>query len=159
MKAKISILIEEDKWKDHFPSLKILTKNVLIYAAEYMKICLKKQAISVCYTSDDQICLLNKTYRQQNKPTNILSFACPQDNDYLGDMALAWPLIGQEAENDNKPLHDHLTHLLIHGFLHLIGYDHENEKEAEEMENLEKTILSFWNIKDPYAPCEIERTC
>jgi len=87
---------------------------------------------------------LNKTFRHKDKPTNVLSF--PETND----LALCHPVIQEEALSQNKPIAHHYTHLIIHGVLHLLGYNHEIETEAAEMENLEIELLKMLNIPNPY---------
>lgn len=116
--------------------------------------------ISILLTNDAQIQDLNRDYRNKDKPTNILSFpmddlfnsalALPDQPLMLGDLILAHETIWREAHTENKKIHDHLTHLLVHGLLHLLGYDHINEKEAETMESLEINILKSLDIKNPY---------
>lgn len=97
---------------------------------------------------------LNQQYRHKQGPTNILSFPfeAPDgfDSDLLGDLVICAPLIALEAEQQNKPLFDHWAHITIHGVLHLLGYDHIDDAEAEEMEALEIKILSRLNINNPY---------
>lgn len=97
---------------------------------------------------------LNHTYRNKDKPTNVLSFPfeVPQGVpiNLLGDLVICAEVVSQEAAEQNKALLDHWAHMVIHGCLHLIGYDHIKDDEAEEMENLERQILKTLNIEDPY---------
>ncbi|MGB0719887.1 MAG: rRNA maturation RNase YbeY [Bdellovibrionales bacterium] len=104
--------------------------------------------ISVVLADDDFVRTLNRDYRAKDKPTNILSF--PQDPPMLGDLVLAYETITREAADQNKTFNDHLTHLIVHGSLHLLGYDHETEAEATEMESLEIEILADLGLKNPY---------
>ena len=101
---------------------------------------------------------LNLQYRHKSGPTNVLSFPfeAPEgfEMDLLGDLVICAPLIAQEAQQQNKALFDHWAHILIHGVLHLIGYDHLQDNEAEEMEALEIKILSTLNIDNPYLDRE-----
>ena len=112
--------------------------------------------VSLLFTDDDQMRGLNGQWRDQDKPTNVLSFAANEglalENWFpmLGDIALAYETIACEAVAQGKEFHDHLTHLIIHGYLHLIGYDHETEHEAQAMEALEIKLLSQLGIADPY---------
>ena len=104
---------------------------------------------------------LNASYRSKNKPTNVLSF--PQEElqkgtylpcdefMLLGDIVLSYPTIKAEALDQKKPFHNHLKHLVVHGFLHLLGFDHEETSDAEEMEALEIKILESLNIPNPYS--------
>jgi probable rRNA maturation factor len=108
--------------------------------------------------SDQLLRRLNATYRGKDVPTNVLSFpfkprarADREGNRYLGDVVLAAETIGKEAaERRLEPAH-HVQHLVLHGLLHLIGYDHETEAQAVEMERLETEILTALGLKDPYA--------
>jgi probable rRNA maturation factor len=97
---------------------------------------------------------LNNDYRQKNKPTNVLSFPFEVPEgvpcDLLGDLVVCLPVVEKEALEQNKTLNDHWAHMLIHGTLHLLGFDHIDDKEAEEMENLEVSTLNQLNISNPY---------
>ena len=97
---------------------------------------------------------LNKTYRGQNKPTNVLSFSLdlPEDveEDLIGDLAICAPLVEAQAQEQGKPLMHHWAHLTVHGVLHLLGYDHIEVTQAEEMERLEIKLLKRLNIPNPY---------
>ena len=98
---------------------------------------------------------LNHSFRQKGNPTNVLSFAY-DDNDpdssieYLGDIVLCYPVIKMESDEQGKLLEHHFSHLIVHGVLHLCGYEHEKTAEAEEMEQLEIKILAKLNINNPY---------
>ncbi|HVV68392.1 MAG TPA: rRNA maturation RNase YbeY [Gammaproteobacteria bacterium] len=99
---------------------------------------------------------LNSTYRHKKGPTNVLSFVFDSPSEvnipiYLGDLVICAPLVLTEAEQQQKPILAHFAHLTIHGVLHLLGYDHETEQDANVMENLETTILGQLKIADPYA--------
>ncbi len=96
---------------------------------------------------------LNSQYRAKNAPTNVLSFTA--ENDYLdyeclGDLVICAPIVEQEAQQQGKPLPAHWAHMVIHGMLHLQGYDHQNAAEADEMEALEAKILSTLGYTNPY---------
>jgi probable rRNA maturation factor len=113
--------------------------------------------IAVMLTDDESVRSLNRDWRSIDKPTNVLSFpAAPMPDDVdaprqLGDIAIAYETTRREAEAEGKPFVNHLSHLAVHGFLHLVGYDHETDAEAEEMEGLEREILRELGIPDPYA--------
>jgi probable rRNA maturation factor len=116
--------------------------------------------LAVMLTDDAGIRTLNKNWRGQDKPTNVLSFPAlpptgPQSPDdpprMLGDIAIAYETTRREADDEQKPFDHHLSHLAVHGFLHLVGYDHEKDGDAEAMENLEREILGLLGIPDPYA--------
>ena len=118
---------------------------------------------SLTLADEDFITQLNSQYRHKNQPTNCLSFPAQEiipdklkefkfHNGFavLGDIILAYKVVKKESNEQNKNFVDHFTHLIIHSILHLLGYDHEIEKEALIMEALEIEILSFFNIKSPY---------
>jgi probable rRNA maturation factor len=109
--------------------------------------------LSILFTNDRAMRELNAKWRRKDKPTNVLSF--PQASGaMLGDIVLAAETLAREAALADKPLEDHMAHLIIHGFLHLLGYDHEDEAEAEKMEQLERAALARIGIADPYAAAQ-----
>lgn len=109
---------------------------------------------SMLITDNDEIRQLNKQYRGQDKATNVLSFPMQSmmadEVLLLGDIALCAPVIKQEALDQSKPELAHWAHMVVHGMLHLQGYDHENNDDAEEMENLETMILAKLGFDNPY---------
>ncbi len=110
----------------------------------------RSPGMTVLLTNDARLRDLNRQFRGKNKPTNVLSF--PSDEPgYLGDIAIAYGVTAAEAKKDKKTLSDHAAHLALHGTLHLLGYDHETDREAGIMEALETRLLSKLGIADPYA--------
>ena len=117
-------------------------------------------AASVRFDSDAEVQLLNATYRHKDKPTDVLSFPTAdaersepgEPHDYLGDVILAHPYCANAAQTLDVPLPHHLCHLVVHGLLHLMGYDHLTEADALIMEQAETSILAKLNIPSPYAP-------
>lgn len=109
--------------------------------------------VSILLCDDAEIRTLNHQWRGFDKPTNVLSFPAPGEHEDmpLGDIAVAFETCEREARADGKTFDDHVTHLVVHGVLHLLGYDHETESEAEEMEDTERRILRTLGISDPYA--------
>lgn len=111
--------------------------------------------LSFLFTDDDTIADLNGQWRGKQKPTNVLSFAANEGGGpvtpLLGDVVLAAQTVAREAREQEKPLPHHITHLVVHGFLHLLGYDHETAQEAEDMEALEIRILADLSITNPYT--------
>jgi probable rRNA maturation factor len=109
------------------------------------------EGVTLLLTDDKTIRDLNRRFRQRDQPTNVLSFPAPQNPErFLGDIALAYGVCAREAREQGKPLKHHLQHLVAHGVLHLLGYDHVSDAQAEEMENLERAVLAGLGIPDPY---------
>jgi len=112
--------------------------------------------LSVLIADDTTLQTLNREWRNKDKPTNVLSFPTQVsrlgkiDFPMLGDIVVSLETTQNEANLENKTLNHHLTHLIIHGFLHLFGYDHEIDSEANQMESLETKILEALGIADPY---------
>jgi len=114
--------------------------------------------VSVRLVDEDEIRSLNYSYRRKNSVTNVLSFpveripGLPGDTEWtLGDIVVCAKIVRQEAVEQGKPLTDHWAHLLVHGTLHLLGYDHETEADAAQMEGIELRILSQYGLADPYV--------
>jgi probable rRNA maturation factor len=116
----------------------------------------KAGTVAVLLTDDASIQAMNAQWRGIDKPTNVLSFPAAQaptaaDDTHLGDIAIAYETVAAESASENKTFADHLAHLAVHGYLHLVGFDHETDAEAVRMEHLETEILSGLGIADPYA--------
>lgn len=158
----IQISVEDDAWSSE-EELLAFSSKVLELAADYLKAeeeqPLRNHPIelSLVFTNDAEIREINAEWRDKDKPTNVLSFPAypiqPGDEPgpMLGDIVIARETVEREAVELEKTFDDHLTHLLVHGFLHLFGYDHMDEEEAEEMEGLETRILARLGLSDPYA--------
>jgi len=121
---------------------------------------MKGAQLSILFTNDAEMRRLNRAWRNQDKPTNVLSFpAVPveglKSSPLIGDIALGLETICAEALGDGKDLHDHVTHLVIHGFLHILGYDHISSAEAETMEAMEIDILRQFGVANPYANSDL----
>jgi probable rRNA maturation factor len=110
--------------------------------------------LGVILTDDAEQRRLNRDFRAKDTPTNVLAFplgdAVPGGVVMLGDVVLAFETVAREAEEQDKPLADHLRHLVVHGLLHLLGFDHETDAEAEVMEAREREILAGLGVPDPY---------
>lgn len=108
--------------------------------------------LTLLLTDDESVRELNRDFRQKDAPTNVLSFPAPPNPEHsLGDIALAFGVCAREAAEQGKPLAHHLQHLVIHGVLHLLGFDHIGDDEAEVMEDLERAVLAGLGVPDPYA--------
>jgi len=115
--------------------------------------------VTIRVVSNEESQQLNSDYRQKDKPTNVLSFPfevpdmIPVDeiDEYLGDLVICESVLFQEATEQHKPVDNHWAHLTIHGILHLLGYDHAIDIEAEEMESIEVKILAKLGITNPYT--------
>ncbi|MDB4059426.1 rRNA maturation RNase YbeY [Gammaproteobacteria bacterium] len=115
---------------------------------------LKDANINLSFISSKEMQSLNKQYRGLDKDTNVLSFEnqdiSREHTKNIGDIAICYPYVVDEAKKENKELDNHITHMFIHGTLHILGYDHENESEANNMELKEIELLSKFNIINPY---------
>jgi probable rRNA maturation factor len=137
------------RWSDLLEHLEETANTALQVAAKHEGV---SGVVSLLFTDDAAIQLLNARWRDQDKPTNVLSFpADARAKPLLGDLALALETIEREAAEQGKKVHDHTVHLLVHGFLHLIGYDHIQNEDAEVMEARECEILRELSIADPYT--------
>jgi len=115
--------------------------------------------ISLLFCNDARIQELNRDFRGQDKPTNVLSFPSPDPLEtarFVGDIAVAYETVAREAKEQGKTLKQHCRHMIVHGFLHLLGYDHEEEAEAEAMEAMEIRILHRLGVDNPYRDHEHE---
>lgn len=166
MNVHPDILVQSDKWHKALPNLDDLVQGICskLFTHEQFKDYFPKDVeLSIVFTDDAAIQELNASYRNKDKPTNVLSFpnfdlepgepfpkqAVPCEC-ILGDVVIAIETVGREAKEQSKPLASHVSHMLVHGILHLLGYNHEAEKEAETMEALEVEILVQLGIGNPY---------
>jgi probable rRNA maturation factor len=156
------VLVVADCWQDE-PDAGAVIDRAVATAAEIVNAGLGEAELAVMLTDDAGIRTLNLNWRGIDKPTNVLSFPAlpptgtggPDDAPrMLGDIAIAYETTRKEADDEQKPFDHHLSHLAVHGFLHLIGYDHEKDDDAEAMETLEAEILAQLGIPDPYADRE-----
>lgn len=112
----------------------------------------RNAGVDVLLTDDDALAILNAQWRGKTGPTDVLSFPAEENPDaFLGDIAIAYGVAARDAVSGGKTITAHLSHLLIHGMLHLLGHDHIDDNEAEIMENLERTALAKLGIADPYS--------
>jgi probable rRNA maturation factor len=151
----IDIFVEAGDWPTEAELARLVDRAVAAAFAETGA--RGASELSVVFSDDAHIQTLNAEWRGKDKPTNVLSFPAfpfPKGGKLppmLGDIVLASETVAREAALEDKPLENHITHLVIHGLLHLLGHDHETDDEAEEMEALERAALARLAIPDPYA--------
>lgn len=159
LEVDIAIVVEAPGWPDEAELERLVRRTVDAVVSDLALESPSVTELGVSFTDDAAIRGLNAQWRGKDKPTNVLSFpAFPEGGEaippMLGDIVLARETIEREAALEGKPFDHHLTHLVAHGLLHLLGYDHETEDEAEEMEEAERRILASLAIPDPYALSE-----
>mgnify|MGYP001766133380 CR=1 FL=1 len=151
----VDIALEADAWGEE-ARWRPLVETVAAAVAKRDELIVPEAAeLSLVLTDDARIRVLNRDWRGFDKPTNVLSFpAADADDDdpgpLLGDVVVAYETTAGEAAAEGKRFDDHVAHLLVHGLLHLFGFDHEADDEADEMEALETEILAGLGIADPY---------
>lgn len=167
MEMLVDTVIEDDRWQAF--GLAPLANAAAQAALAHLGIGAEGFQISLLGCADARIAALNGDFRGKPQPTNVLSWPAEDlaaetvgtepdrpepgeadDPESLGDIAIAWDTCAREAEEQGKPLHDHVTHLIVHGVLHLLGYDHEDEADAKLMEEHEVAILATMGLSDPY---------
>ncbi len=142
----IEVEIEDDAWTGALPQA-----GAMVERAATAALGTAAGDVVVLLTDDAAVWELNARFRGKDRPTNVLSFpAAESAAPHLGDLVLAFGVCAAEAEAQGKSLADHLSHLTVHGVLHLLGRDHEDEAEAEAMEAEERTILASLGVADPY---------
>ena len=156
MKLALDIIVPSTLWRGLPRARRVARETIAACVAETGIAASERMEVSLCLADDARVRALNARWRRQDKPTNVLSFpASPKERlgeqSTLGDIVLAYETVTREAEQSGAPLADHFRHLVAHGFLHLIGYDHQSEEEAERMDAVEKRILARLGVADPYA--------
>lgn len=162
MTLKVALRIDAAAWKNELPDVRKLVKTAASAAwlagnTGDFRLPVRSAEVSVLLADDVAIHALNKTYRGIDRPTNVLSFAALDDADepivdplLLGDIVVAFETTKREAEEQKISMADHLFHLIVHGVLHLIGYNHMTDADAAEMEELEIEILARNGMENPY---------
>jgi probable rRNA maturation factor len=157
----VDLLIEEPRWDE--AGLGPMAETAARAALAVSGLDPARHEVSLLACDDARIAALNADFRGKPKPTNVLSWPAfetgeipapvPGDPEpvFLGDLAMAYETCAREAAEANIPLADHATHLVVHGVLHLLGYDHEMEDEADAMEAFESKILASLGVPDPYS--------
>lgn len=140
----ITLVVEDQDWRSH-RGIQTRVKQAADAARKAVKL---KGGFTILLADDTKLRALNRDFRGKDKPTNVLSF--PGGDAYAGDIAIAYGVTRKEAKEADKGFADHVTHLVIHGVLHLAGYDHERPRDAKVMEPLEVKILKRLGIADPY---------
>jgi probable rRNA maturation factor len=151
----VDVLTESPQW-DAEPGAEETVRRAIMQAAAVEGTADPAAEVSVLLCDDAVIAALNARWRGRDEPTNVLSFPALPAGDpaapaHLGDIAIACETVIREAQEQGRPVSRHLAHLAVHGFLHLLGYDHGTDDEAERMEQLERDILASLGIPDPYA--------
>ena len=145
----IETVVEDEGWTEVLPGADALAAACHEAALALEPALAGEIALLLC--DDGAMRSLNARFRGKDAPTNVLSFPSGEEDGFLGDIALARQTCIREAADKSVPLRDHAAHLIIHGLLHLIGYDHENDAEAADMERRETAILARLGVADPYA--------
>ena len=156
---KIDVLVASGRWK-YDGKIRSLVRRAVSRAAATLST--TGTELAIVLTDDSAIRLLNRDWRGIDAATNVLSF--PAKNAHgktlgrpLGDIVLAYETIAREARNEGKPFAHHVAHLAVHGFLHLVGFDHERDEDAAAMERAEGDILRQLTIPNPYRPTKKRR--
>jgi len=161
MKLSVDISAPSALWRGLPRARAMARETIAACVAESGLAAGESAEVSLCLTDDAEVRALNAHWRGLDKPTSVLSFpSAPRERireaPLLGDIALAFESLSREAEKSGASLADHYRHLVAHGFLHLIGYDHQTDEEAERMEALERRILARLGVADPYADGVLE---
>lgn len=160
-KPNIEISVQDPEWEkmgDIHDIIKLVAKTALNSAILPKEVIDRDMEISIVLANDDLVQVLNREYRQKDKPTNVLTFATLDEEEIptagilnLGDVILSYQTIEREAQEQGKFPMDHIKHLTVHGVLHLLGYDHQEDDEANDMETLEIRILEQLGVQNPYT--------
>jgi len=146
----IEIEIEDDAWSAALPDVEAVVRRAASAALGGIK-----GDVVILLTDDESVREINARFRDRDRPTNVLSFPAAESAfPHLGDLTLALGVCAREAVEQGKTLSDHLSHLTVHGVLHLLGRDHEDNAEAEAMEDEERSILASLGVADPYTTDE-----
>ncbi len=155
MRPEVDVIVEDLRWSQAF-NVDALVETVLDGAMAVVQSELDPAAeVSFLFCDDTRIAALNEEWRGKAAPTNVLSFPAQgpggRSSQLLGDVVLAFDTISREAADEGKSMQDHTVHMIVHGFLHLLGYDHVEADEAENMEATESRILLALGLADPWS--------
>ena len=149
----IEVEIDDDAWSEALPDVTTVVERAALLALGDIQ-----GDVVILLADDAHVQQINAQFRDKDRPTNVLSFPAPDSaRPHLGDLILAYGVCAAEATQHGKSLSDHLSHLTVHGVLHLLGHDHEVEDEAEAMEAEERRLLASLGIADPYSVDEPDR--
>jgi probable rRNA maturation factor len=143
----IEVIVEDAAWTGAEPAAALIARIAATATLAHEG---ADGDLAILLTDDAQVQALNARFRDKDAPTNVLAFPAPEASGALGDIALAFGVCTREAADQGKSLSHHLQHLAAHGVLHLLGYDHATDSEAEAMEARERAILSRLGVPDPY---------
>lgn len=152
----VDVVIESPLWSGH-DGLTARTRAAVLAAVRGADVELHPDAeICVMLSDDAGVQELNRDWRGKDKPTNVLSFPAAEGDELatsplLGDVVVAYETLAREAAEEGKPFEHHFSHLVVHGTLHVLGFDHMTDAEADMMENLEREVLETLGIPDPYC--------
>jgi len=165
----LNIEVEDKRWSDEIDDIVSVAEKVKSATFDYVEknddieilAATKPLLINICLSNDSHVHQLNRDFRNKDKPTNVLTFANLDADDFepdggvfdeidLGSIIIAFETMQSEAEKENITLYAHFCHLLVHGFLHILGFDHIEDDEAEYMESFEKAVLQNLGIANPY---------
>ncbi len=157
----VDVGIDSSVWTDVMPDAEEVVRRAV--AAAFTAACLVARPdaeLSIVLAEDPAVQVLNRDFRGKDAPTNVLSFpGVPPEATatapHLGDVIVGFTTVAREAAEERKPLENHLSHLVIHGVLHLFGFDHQDDVEAEEMESHERAALALLGVDDPYADADL----
>lgn len=150
MSVTLDLRIEDKNWTDAIADLEAVCEKALGAGHAIVR---KRGEVALLLTDDEEMHQLNRDWRGKDKPTDVLSFPADEmEAPFLGDIAIGYGISSADASTRGIPLASHLSHLLIHGYLHLLGYDHMEDTDAREMEDLEVRALATLDIADPYSP-------
>ena len=163
------VAIEDDRWRslvsaEHDDIEQVVQAAAAALCASEPAIFPPASEVTILLSDDARVAVLNGSFRDKPAPTNVLSFPAdpaatePGAPRYLGDIIIARETVEREAQEQSIPVAHHVQHLAIHGLLHLLGYDHQTDTEAERMEAIETRVLASLGIADPYAATELTHT-
>ena len=150
----VDVLVLDERWAEIGDAEAVARLSVEAALSVVAEVPSGDVEVSVALADDATVQALNRDWRGKDYPTNVLSFPAPPTRTpgprVLGDIALAYETVARESRDENKPFTDHAVHLLVHGTLHLLGYDHESDSDAAVMEALEVEALARVGVADPY---------